>query len=86
MLAFNVSLEGLPFELQRNFSLMTDLDNRTEEKKVEIDDLVSEYMECVRNLSAEDRVELLKRINGAYSKCLEFSDDKVQLAMQIYEL
>ncbi|XP_027009310.1 inhibitor of growth protein 5-like isoform X1 [Tachysurus fulvidraco] len=80
------SLEGLPFELQRNFSLMTDLDNRTEEKKVEIDDLVSEYMECVRNLSAEDRVELLKRINGAYSKCLEFSDDKVQLAMQIYEL
>ncbi|KAK3546725.1 hypothetical protein QTP70_033426 [Hemibagrus guttatus] len=80
------SIEGLPFELQRNFSLMTDLDNRTEEKKVEIDGLASEYMESVRNLSPEERVQHLKRIELAFSKCLEFSDDKVQLAMQIYEL
>ncbi|XP_060783202.1 inhibitor of growth protein 5-like isoform X3 [Neoarius graeffei] len=80
------SIEGLPFELQRNFSLMTDLDSRTEEKKVEIDGLASEYMENVRNLSPEERVQHLKRIELAYSKCKEFSDDKVQLAMQIYEL
>lgn len=80
------SIEGLPFELQRNFSLMTDLDNRTEEKKGEIDGLASEYIENVRNLSPEERVQHLKKIELAYSKCKEFSDDKVQLAMQIYEL
>lgn len=56
------------------------------EKKVEIDGLASEYMENVRNLSPEERVQHLKRIELAYSKCKEFSDDKVQLAMQIYEL
>ncbi|XP_062848938.1 inhibitor of growth protein 5b isoform X2 [Trichomycterus rosablanca] len=65
---------------------MTDLDSRTEEKKVEIDRLASEYVEKVRKLSSEERVEHLKRIEEAYSKCKEFSDDKVQLAMQIYEL
>lgn len=80
------SIESLPFELQRNFSLMTDLDSRTEEKKVEIDGLAAEYVEKVRNLSPEERVEHLKRMEEAYDKCKEFSDDKVQLAMQIYEL
>ncbi|XP_030631168.1 inhibitor of growth protein 5b [Chanos chanos] len=80
------SIEGLPFELQRNFSLMTDLDNRTEEKKGEIDRLAAEYIENVRNLASEERVQHLQRIENAYSKCKEYSDDKVQLAMQIYEL
>lgn len=56
------------------------------EKKEEIDGLASEYIENVRNLSPEERVQHLKKIELAYSKCKEFSDDKVQLAMQIYEL
>ncbi|KAI5103704.1 serine/threonine-protein kinase PAK 2 isoform X1 [Silurus meridionalis] len=44
------------------------------------------FPENVRNLSPDERVQHLKRIELAYSKCKEFSDDKVQLAMQIYEL
>uniref|UniRef100_A0A8B9L5L3 Inhibitor of growth protein n=1 Tax=Astyanax mexicanus TaxID=7994 RepID=A0A8B9L5L3_ASTMX len=81
-----LGIEGLPFELQRNFSLMTDLDNRTELKKVEIDNLAAEYTAKVKNLSSEERMEHLKRIENAYDQCREFSDDKVLLAMQIYEM
>ncbi|XP_051989854.1 inhibitor of growth protein 5-like [Xyrauchen texanus] len=80
------SIEGLPFELQRNFSLMGDLDNRTEEKKAEIGELASEYIEKVKSLESEERVQHLKKIENAYNKCKEYSDDKVQLAMQIYEM
>ncbi|XP_029563041.1 inhibitor of growth protein 5a isoform X1 [Salmo trutta] len=89
------SIENLPCELQRNFSLMRDLDNRTEvfklsckcvEKKGEIDKLAEEYISSVRNLATEQRVEHLQKIQSAYSKCKEFSDDKVQLAMQTYEM
>uniref|UniRef100_A0A8C1WVT8 Inhibitor of growth protein n=2 Tax=Cyprinus carpio TaxID=7962 RepID=A0A8C1WVT8_CYPCA len=80
------SIEGLPCELQRNFSLMEDLDNRTEEKKAEISELASEYIAKVRNLASEERVQHLKKIENAYNKCKEYSDDKVQLAMQIYEM
>ncbi|XP_056092406.1 inhibitor of growth protein 5b isoform X1 [Rhinichthys klamathensis goyatoka] len=79
-------IEGLPCELQRNFSLMGDLDNRTEEKKAEISELASEYIGNVRNMPSEERVQHLKKIENAYSKCKEYSDDKVQLAMQIYEM
>ncbi|XP_023854834.1 inhibitor of growth protein 5 isoform X2 [Salvelinus sp. IW2-2015] len=80
------SIENLPCELQRNFTLMQDLDNRTEEKKGEIDKLAEEYISSVRNLASEQRVEHLQKIQSAYSKCKEFSDDKVQLAMQTYEM
>ncbi|XP_028831877.1 inhibitor of growth protein 5b [Denticeps clupeoides] len=80
------SIEGLPNELQRNFTLMSELDSRTEEKKDEIDKLAAEYIANVKNLASEQRVQHLQRIEGAYSKCKEYSDDKVQLAMQIYEM
>lgn len=40
----------------------------------------------MRALSAEQRVAHLQRIQSAYSRCKEYSDDKVQLAMQTYEM
>uniref|UniRef100_A0A673N234 Inhibitor of growth family, member 5a n=1 Tax=Sinocyclocheilus rhinocerous TaxID=307959 RepID=A0A673N234_9TELE len=74
------SIENLPCELQRNFTLMRELDNRAEEKKCEIDKLAEEYIKNVRNLAPDQRIQ-----NG-FSKCKEYSDDKVQLAMQTYEM
>ncbi|XP_063056973.1 inhibitor of growth protein 5a isoform X3 [Engraulis encrasicolus] len=65
---------------------MRELDSRTEEKKGEIDKLAEEYIANVRTLASEQRVEHLQKIQSAYSKCKEYSDDKVQLAMQTYEM
>ncbi|XP_041912827.1 inhibitor of growth protein 5a isoform X2 [Alosa pseudoharengus] len=65
---------------------MRELDSRTEEKKGEIDKLAEEYIANVRSLASEQRVEHLQKIQNAYSKCKEYSDDKVQLAMQTYEM
>ncbi|XP_030072858.1 inhibitor of growth protein 5 [Microcaecilia unicolor] len=80
------SIENLPCELQRNFQLMRELDQRTEDKKAEIDSLAAQYIATVQSLSPEQRVEHLQWIQSAYSKCKEYSDDKVQLAMQTYEM
>ncbi|EPY83355.1 inhibitor of growth protein 5-like protein [Camelus ferus] len=79
-------IENLPCELQRNFQLMRELDQRTEDKKAEIDLLAAEYISTVKTLSPDQRVEHLQKIQSAYSKCKEYSDDKVQLAMQTYEM
>ncbi|XP_031224368.1 inhibitor of growth protein 5 isoform X1 [Mastomys coucha] len=79
-------IENLPCELQRNFQLMRELDQRTEDKKAEIDILAAEYISTVKTLSSAQRVEHLQKIQSAYSKCKEYSDDKVQLAMQTYEM
>lgn len=48
--------------------------------------MAAEYVAKVRNLASEERVQHLKKIENAYHKCKEYSDDKVQLAMQIYEM
>ncbi|GCB81990.1 hypothetical protein scyTo_0021925, partial [Scyliorhinus torazame] len=80
------SIENLPFELQRNFQLMRDLDQRTEDLKTEIDKLAGEYVANARTLTSDQKVELVRQIQGAYGKCKEFGDDKVQLAMQTYEM
>ncbi|XP_058848515.1 inhibitor of growth protein 4-like isoform X5 [Acipenser ruthenus] len=117
------SIENLPFELQRNFQLMRDLDQRTEglefqrgitgiahfpscfcisatfsagkssrdilrhsDLKGEIDGLATEYTANARTLSSEQKLSLLRQIQESYTKCKEFGDDKVQLAMQTYEM
>ncbi|XP_071985883.1 inhibitor of growth protein 4 isoform X2 [Engystomops pustulosus] len=79
-------IENLPFELQRNFQLMRDLDQRTEDLKCHIDGLSCQYMSGARSLSSEEKLQLLRQVQEAYSKCKEYGDDKVQLAMQTYEM
>jgi len=54
--------------------------------KLEIDKLATEYISNARTLSSEEKLGLLKQIQEAYGKCKEFGDDKVQLAMQTYEM
>lgn len=43
-------------------------------------------MSSARSLSSEEKLALLRQIQEAYGKCKEFGDDKVQLAMQTYEM
>lgn len=62
-----------------NGTLVSDL-------KSEIDKLATEYISNARTLSSEEKLGLLKQIQEAYGKCKEFGDDKVQLAMQTYEM
>nr|XP_026693890.1 inhibitor of growth protein 4 isoform X1 [Ciona intestinalis] len=80
------SLENLPFELQRNFQLMRQLDQRSEDIKVEIDGRTEGYVREAKSLSPPQRVKKIKEIQERYLKCREFADDKVQLAMQTYEM
>ncbi|KAL8571952.1 hypothetical protein ACOMHN_026164 [Nucella lapillus] len=80
------SLESLPAELQRNFNLLRDLDKRTQDVITELDGRAVSYLETVCGLSPEKRRQQLGTIQQLFSKGRVFSDDKVQLAMQTYEL
>ncbi|XP_071841456.1 inhibitor of growth protein 4-like [Apostichopus japonicus] len=80
------SIENLPFELQRNFTLMRDLDQRTQDLASEIDGESADYLKNVKNLNPEQRASRLTKINAAFAKSREYGDDKVQLAMQTYEM
>lgn len=83
---FLESLDTLPTDLQRNFTLMRDLDERTQELIRKINNESENYMESAHNLTAKDKTDKFKEIRGMFGKAKELSDDKVQLAMQTYEM
>lgn len=80
------SVENLPLEVQRNFTLMRDLDQRTQDLFAEINKMSEQYITSVKSMTASQRNKHLTDIQNAYSKSREFADDKVQLAVQTYEL
>nr|CAD7393314.1 unnamed protein product [Timema cristinae] len=79
-------MEHLPIELQRNFTLMRDLDARAQGLMRNIDSLADEYLHNVKNMSFDKRKDHLEKIQCLFNKAKEYGDDKVQLAIQTYEL
>lgn len=83
-------LEHLPTELQRNFKLMRDLDSRAQTLMQSIDDKASDFMGILlkdkESITEEARKDRLKTIQDSFNLAKEYGDDKVQLAIQTYEL
>ena len=52
----------------------------------EIDDMADKYTGIVRELTPVEKTEKLKKMEESFAKAKELSDDKVQLAMQTYEM
>lgn len=65
---------------------MRDLDNRAQSLMKEIDTLAEEYMKVVGQHSPDKRKEQMDKIQKLFNKAKEYGDDKVQLAIQTYEL
>ncbi|XP_046668253.1 inhibitor of growth protein 5 [Homalodisca vitripennis] len=80
------SLEHLPIELQRNFTLMRDLDARAQNVMRNIDKMADEYLQNIKLLSPDKKKEKMNDIMAQFNKAKEYGDDKVQLAIQTYEL
>jgi chromosome segregation ATPase len=79
-------LENLSPELTRNFKLIHDLDLRVKECLEEIDKLKVDYLADIKTFSNEVATEKMKDIEKKYEKCREYSEEKVQLANQTYEM
>lgn len=54
--------------------------------KVDIDRNSDSYCRTVNRLNKDDMVVELNRIDEMFKKAIENSDNKVQLAMQMYEM
>lgn len=80
------SLQHLPIELQRNFKLMRDLDDRAHGLMRTIDLMADELLPNIPKMDEETKKEKVGTIQGLFNKAKEYGDDKVQLAIQTYEL
>ncbi|PRP85308.1 hypothetical protein PROFUN_06910 [Planoprotostelium fungivorum] len=81
-------LEGvssLPQEVRRGFALLRDLDNRSQEllDRIEVESKTSiKNYKRKRDPSSEEQTS----IRNDLKQCLELADEKIQLAVQTYEL
>uniref|UniRef100_A0A0K2VH69 Inhibitor of growth protein n=2 Tax=Lepeophtheirus salmonis TaxID=72036 RepID=A0A0K2VH69_LEPSM len=80
------SLETLPEELKRNFTLMYELDVKNKSILDNLDAASDEYLRKVRELSPERRKIEMEKIQHMFKKSKEHGDEKVKIAIKTYEL
>merc|ERR1711983_35782 len=80
------SLEPLPGELRRNFTLMHDMDQKNKGLLNQIDSSSDEYLQKARDLSASERSAEMEKIQKMFRKAKEHGDEKVSIAIQTYEM
>ena len=80
------SLEPLPGELRRNFTLMHDMDQKNQSLLQQIDLSSDEYLQKARDLSTSERSAEMEKIQKMFRKAKEHGDDKVNIAIQTYEM
>lgn len=76
----------MPIELQRNFTLMRDLDARAQTLMKDIDKLADDYLKSVKKEPGDKDKDQLQTIQSMFNQAKAYGDDKVQLAIQTYEL
>lgn len=69
----------MPIELQRNFTLMRDLDTRAQGLMKDIDKLADDYLKNVKKESNDKKKEQLTHIQSLFNKAKEYGDDKVRI-------
>ncbi len=66
--------------------MLRTLDQKTEDIKSDIDRCSQEYRGRAEGLTESKRGEELAAIQDMFKKAIENSDNKVQMAMQMYEM
>ncbi|ERE48708.1 inhibitor of growth protein 1, partial [Cricetulus griseus] len=77
------SMESLPFDLQRNISLMREIDAKYQEILKELDD---SYEKFKREMDGTQKRRLLHCIQRALIRSQELGDEKIQIVSQMVEL
>ncbi|XP_015791905.1 inhibitor of growth protein 5 [Tetranychus urticae] len=84
--SFLESLDTLPADLQRNFTLMRDLDMRAQDLINAIRIISENYVDKANELDEDEKCDKFSDIRNKFAKATSLSDDKIQLSAQTYEM
>lgn len=80
------SIEKLPYDLQRKFNLIQELDEQVKTMTEAIDDCAKAFYMDGNTLTKEERAGFRENVMDTFKKCIEVSEDKVTVAVQAYDL
>ncbi|KAL2916250.1 hypothetical protein HK105_204341 [Polyrhizophydium stewartii] len=80
------TLESLPLELARNFTQIHEQDATSYKVMQTIRAETEDFMDKVRSLSKDERIERLTRLAALFKECLAHGQEKVSLAVRTYDM
>ncbi|KAI8581208.1 hypothetical protein K450DRAFT_233630 [Umbelopsis ramanniana AG] len=79
------TLEALPLELQRNFTLMRELDGYAQDLMESVASESIDFIDNVKQMTPDERVLALKKIGTLLSDSLKRGEEKVSLAKTTFD-
>eukprot|EP00039_Didymoeca_costata_P019918 m.339403 g.339403 ORF g.339403 m.339403 type:complete len:205 (-) comp18792_c0_seq1:202-816(-) len=79
------SVETLPSQLKRNFSLMRELDIQAESESRQVEEKCRAFLKEMTRTTQKERKDRLDKIQAGFRNTVEIGDRKVSLAIEIYE-
>eukprot|EP00158_Paraphelidium_tribonemae_P001580 Partr_v1_DN24565_c0_g1_i1_m19587 putative Inhibitor of growth family member len=80
------TIESLPCELQRNFSLIKELDAMSQDLLRGVESSAQTFVDTGKEVTAEKRKEMLQALSVSFNDAIKHGENKVSLAMQTYDL
>ncbi|ORZ11339.1 inhibitor of growth proteins N-terminal histone-binding-domain-containing protein [Lobosporangium transversale] len=80
------TVESLPLELQRQFTLMQDLDAKAQSIMAQVSAKAAEFIDNVQACTPQERIQLLKSLNEMLVESLRQGEEKVALATAAYDV
>ncbi|KAJ3213179.1 Inhibitor of growth protein 5 [Dinochytrium kinnereticum] len=80
------TVESLPLELTRNFSLLRELDSTAQDISRTLETESAGFVETVADLTTEEKLEKIRTLTLVFRDYLKHGEDKVALAIQTYDL
>jgi predicted transcriptional regulator len=78
-------VEALPLELQRNYTLIRQLDENAEEMMAQVATEAKDLSSTMKQLSKEERRSRLERISLLLNETLKKGEEKLALAKSTYD-
>lgn len=79
------TVETLPSDLHRSFSLIRELDAQAEIKSKKLETSCKAFLESMQTLDAESRRKKLQQIQESFKLAHELADRKVAIAVETYD-
>ncbi|TPX47673.1 hypothetical protein SeMB42_g03240 [Synchytrium endobioticum] len=80
------TIESLPLELSRNFTLLRELDAMAQENMTKVEKEIKDFLANMQTLPVDQRENALTRIAASFKQSLKHGEEKVALAVQTYDM
>ncbi|KAI7819847.1 inhibitor of growth proteins N-terminal histone-binding-domain-containing protein [Gamsiella multidivaricata] len=80
------TVESLPLELQRQFTLMQDLDAKAQSIMAQVGVKAAEFIDNVQTCTPKERIKMLQSLNEMLVESLRQGEEKVALATAAYDV